>query len=83
MVVCTKMIFGKILFSDLLSDMILNVMIFKSNTITMQNLNFSVQIFCLGCWMSKMILQYSGSNISHNVFLLGMKCCKVKFLPLL
>ena len=43
--VCTKVIFDKILFSDLLSDKLLNVMIFESNTITIQNLNFSVQIF--------------------------------------
>ena len=43
--VCTKVIFDKFLFSDLLSDKLLNVMIFESNTITIQNLNFSVQTF--------------------------------------
>ena len=58
MVVCTKMIFDMILSSDLLSDKLLNVMIFESNTHTIQNLNFSVQIFFLGCWMSEVILQY-------------------------
>ena len=45
MVVCTKVIFDKLLSSDLLSDKLHNVMIFESNTISIQNLNFSVQIF--------------------------------------